>query len=135
MKRPTAPLLIVATFFLAACNRGLPTLRHRIIPASPPSSRVKTRSSSPLAEQANGMIETKPVILSDEPNTLRVTGRIALADDRTGGWACGLKVWSWPSMSDWVTMSKKVKCWPAITRMRCAISAQNIARLCQIWID
>jgi cobalt-zinc-cadmium efflux system membrane fusion protein len=94
MKRPIAPLLIiatflVATFFLAACNRGAPNS-----PAADHAGQSSQQSNkdeivlSP-AEQANGMIETKPVMLSDEPNTLRVTGRIALADDRT--WRVGVR--------------------------------------------
>ena len=35
------------------------------------------------AQQTEGGIATQAVVLSDEPQKLRVTGRIALADDRT----------------------------------------------------
>jgi multidrug efflux pump subunit AcrA (membrane-fusion protein) len=42
----------------------------------------------PLSEQAGGLIQTQPAAFSEEPDILRVSGRIALADDKT--WRVGV---------------------------------------------
>ena len=78
--RVLAILLLVA----AGCNRAAP-------PAADPATPAAARTEVVLSAEAQreGVIETKPVKTSDEPDTLRVPGRIALADNRS--WRVGVR--------------------------------------------
>jgi cobalt-zinc-cadmium efflux system membrane fusion protein len=84
MKRGVAILLIHSFFFLTACNSGrasTPTTEHG-------AQSNKDEIVIPTIEQAAGVIEVQNAVLSDEPDTLRVAGRITLADDRM--WRVGV---------------------------------------------
>ena len=62
-------------------------LRPRPEPRSPAAARTEVVLS--LRAQKEGQIETQPVKSSDEPDLLRVPGRIALADNRS--WRVGVR--------------------------------------------
>src|ERR1700680_119321 len=84
MKRGVMILLIGSSFLVNACNNGT---------ASTPAAEHGAQSSKdeillPSSEQGAGIIQAQTAALSEEPDTLRVTGRIALADDRT--WRVGV---------------------------------------------
>src|SRR6202163_1927515 len=84
MKRGVIILLIGSSFLVNACNKGT---------ASTPAAEHGAQSSKdeillPSSEQGAGIIEAQTAALSEEPDTLRVAGRIALADDRT--WRVGV---------------------------------------------
>jgi len=70
---------------MTACNGGTsntPASEHTAQPS-------KTEIVLTAAQQAAGMVQTQTVALSDAANTLRVTGRIALADDKV--WRVGVR--------------------------------------------
>ena len=84
MKRGVIILLIGSSFLVNACNNGT---------ASTPAAEHGAQSSKdeillPSSEQGAGIIQAQTAALSEEPDTLRVAGRIALADDRT--WRVGV---------------------------------------------
>lgn len=77
-------LLISSYLFATACGSGTagaPAAEH-VAPSN------KDEIILPASEQAGGFVQTEPAALSEEPDILRVTGRIALADDRT--WRVGV---------------------------------------------
>jgi membrane fusion protein, heavy metal efflux system len=77
-------LALIALLAVAAgCNRGAPPSGQ----TAPPAARTEV-VLSPDA-QKEGQIETAPVKMSDEPDVLRVPGRIALADNRS--WRVGVR--------------------------------------------
>src|ERR1700732_1656592 len=84
MKRGVIILFIGSSFLVNACNNGT---------ASTPAAGHGAQSSKdeillPSSEQGAGIIQAQTAALSEEPDTLRVAGRIALADDRT--WRVGV---------------------------------------------
>src|SRR6202040_924718 len=84
MKTGVTILLIGSAFLVNACNSGT---------ASTPAAGHGVQSNKdeillPSSEQGAGIIQTQAAALSKEPDTLRVAGRIALADDRT--WRVGV---------------------------------------------
>ena len=86
MKCGVTILLISSSFLMAACNSS---------PASTSAAGHGAPSNKdeivlPLSEQDAGMIQTHVAALSEEPDVLRVAGRIALADDRM--WRVGVLV-------------------------------------------
>jgi multidrug efflux pump subunit AcrA (membrane-fusion protein) len=85
MIRHLVTLGVIAFSFLAAgCNRATP---------APAAERTAQGNKSEIvlspADQAAGLIETQAAALSAEPQMLRVSGRIALADNRT--WRVGVR--------------------------------------------
>jgi len=85
MIRHLVTLGVIAFSFLAAgCNRATP---------APAAERTAHGNKNEIvlspADQAAGLIETQAAALSAEPQMLRVSGRIALADNRT--WRVGVR--------------------------------------------
>jgi len=81
-------LLICSSCIVTACGSGTagaPAAEHV---AEHVSQSSKDEIVLPLSEQAGGLIQTQPAALSEEPDILRVSGRIALADDKT--WRVGV---------------------------------------------
>jgi membrane fusion protein, heavy metal efflux system len=76
-------IAIVSIVFAAACSRETPPA------ARAPSSTAPTEVVLSAAAQREGQIETKAARITNEPEMLRVSGRIALADDRT--WRVGVR--------------------------------------------
>src|SRR6202163_2736401 len=77
-------LIISSSFFLNACNSdtaGTPAAAHG-------ARSNKDEIVLSTSEQGAGIIQAQAAALSEEPDTLRVAGRIALADDRT--WRVGV---------------------------------------------
>src|SRR5882672_2421907 len=77
--------LALCSLVMTACNGGTsntPASEHTAQPS-------KTEIVLTAAQQAAGMVQTQTVALSDAANTLRVTGRIALADDKV--WRVGVR--------------------------------------------
>jgi len=84
MKSGVTILLISSSFLMAACNSGTggtPAAEHG-------AQFNKDEIVLPPSEQGAGIIQTQEAALSEEPDILRVTGRIALADERT--WRVGV---------------------------------------------
>src|ERR1700676_4064537 len=84
MKSGVIILLISSSLLVTACNSGT---------ASPPvvehgAQFNKDEIVLPPSEQDAGTIRVQAAVLSEEPDTLRVAGRIVLADDRT--WRVGV---------------------------------------------
>jgi membrane fusion protein, heavy metal efflux system len=84
MKSGISILLISWPFFAIACGSGS---------AGAPAAEHVAQSSKdeivlPASEQSGGLIQTEAAALSEEPDILRVAGRITLADDRT--WRVGV---------------------------------------------
>jgi cobalt-zinc-cadmium efflux system membrane fusion protein len=78
--------MILACLSLAACTSPKASTE----PAPPKeAAAVKGEVVLPPDQQATAMIETQPAAVSQEPDMLRVKGRIALADDRT--WRVGVR--------------------------------------------
>jgi len=76
-------LALIALLTVAAgCNRAAPT-------AQAPAPAARTEVVLSPEAQREGQIETQPVKKSDEPDVLRVPGRISLADNRT--WRVGVR--------------------------------------------
>ncbi len=85
MIRHLVTLGVIAFSFLSAgCNRATP---------APAAERTAHGNKNEIvlspADQAAGLIETQAAALSAEPQMLRVSGRIALADNRT--WRVGVR--------------------------------------------
>ena len=85
MTKHLVTLGVIAFSFLAAgCNRATP---------APAAERTAHGNKNEIvlspADQAAGLIETQAAALSAEPQMLRVSGRIALADNRT--WRVGVR--------------------------------------------
>jgi membrane fusion protein, heavy metal efflux system len=84
MKSGAFVLLISSPFLATACGSGTASV--------PPAEHVAQSNRDeivlPPSEQAGGLIQTQAAALSEEPDILRVAGRIALADDRT--WRVGV---------------------------------------------
>ena len=76
--------LMTVLAVVAGCNRGAPPAAES---AAPPAARNEV-VLSPEA-QREGQIETNAVKTTDEPDVLRVAGRVALADNRT--WRVGVR--------------------------------------------
>jgi len=84
MKSRIFILMISSSLCATACGSGT---------AGAPATEHVAQSNRdeivlPASEQVGGLIETEPARLSEEPDILRVAGRIALADDRT--WRVGV---------------------------------------------
>jgi cobalt-zinc-cadmium efflux system membrane fusion protein len=88
MKSRISILLICSSCVVTSCGSGTagaPATEHV---AEHVSQSNKDEIVLPLSEQAGGLIQTQPAALSEEPDILRVSGRIALADDKT--WRVGV---------------------------------------------
>jgi len=79
-KHRLAGILLVCCFAIS-CGGSSRSLQADTIDAPPQTKKDEIVLSS--AQQAEGGIEAQTVALSEQPQTLRVAGRIALADDRT----------------------------------------------------
>ena len=77
--------LILCSLVMAACNGGTSNAPASEHAAQPSKGEIVLTA----AQQAAGTIQTQTVGLSDAADTLRVTGRIALADDRI--WRVGVR--------------------------------------------
>src|SRR5579863_3054354 len=78
--------LLGASFLSAACSNP------RISTETPATAEAKTNKDEVVLspeQQTTAMIETRAAVVSQEPDTLRVKGRIALADDRI--WRVGVR--------------------------------------------
>jgi cobalt-zinc-cadmium efflux system membrane fusion protein len=84
MKIQFRHFVFLLPLLLVSCNGGANTPSQSLAEAVNKDELIL----SP-AQQSEGMIETQAVKISDIPQTLRVTGRIALADDRT--WRVGVR--------------------------------------------
>lgn len=76
-------VLMIALAVATGCNREAEPARE----SAPTVARTEVVLSP--AAQKEGQIETQPVKTSDEPDVLRVPGRIALADNRS--WRVGVR--------------------------------------------
>jgi membrane fusion protein, heavy metal efflux system len=84
-KRLVTLSLILSCLLVLACNGGTSN-----VPAAEHAAQAnKNEIVLTPAQQAEGMIQTQAVALSDAPDILRVSGRIVLADDRT--WRVGVR--------------------------------------------
>ena len=86
MKKCNVLLLILASLSLAACTG--PKASTEIPAAKETKSSPEEVVLSP-EQQSTAMIETQAAALSQEPDMLRVKGRVVLADDRT--WRVGVR--------------------------------------------
>ncbi len=82
MKHMTVFILLLST--TAACTRRAPPPAESSGPAAPRTEVVLS-----AAAQAQGQIETQPASTTDEPEVLRVSGHIALADNCV--WRVGVR--------------------------------------------
>lgn len=92
VQRTAMMLLLVGSLALAAaCGRGSAGGPAGDTPASEKAQTKAPKDQIVLSaqEQATGKIETQPVETTDAPSLLRVSGRIARADDRT--WRVGVR--------------------------------------------
>ena len=80
-KRQVFLILAVSCSFVVGCSSGPATAPNGESGGAAPQTKRDEIALS-LAQQAEGRIETQVVALTDKPQTLRVAGRIALADDR-----------------------------------------------------
>src|SRR5437868_11692440 len=85
MTRHAGVMLFVLTLLTAACGRDGRTPAAGPTKAKTPSDQVVLSAD----EQRTGKIETEAVTATDAPELLRVSGRIARADDRT--WRVGVR--------------------------------------------
>src|SRR3954452_2821718 len=76
-------LLAMALSVAAACTKDAATTKSATPPATPGEGQLTA------AAQQDGQIETRAAALVDAPDTLRVPGRIALADSRS--WRVGVR--------------------------------------------
>jgi len=82
--------MFVCSAFVAACGGGASAPDAKEAGAKPAETKTpKDEVVLSAAEQATGKIETQPVVATDAPTLLRVSGRIARADDRT--WRVGVR--------------------------------------------
>lgn len=77
-----AVILMISCMLAAACGSGPASVRQGEQAALPTDSKKNDIKLSPT-QQSEAGIEVRAVTLTDQPQTLRVGGRIALADDRT----------------------------------------------------
>ena len=75
------PFLFLSCLIAMGC-RNNPTAPPQADSGTAKSQTKRDEIALSPAQQAEGGIETQAVTLSDKPQTLRVAGRIALADDR-----------------------------------------------------
>ena len=80
-KRQVLLILAISCSFVVGCGSSPATAPKGESSGAAPQTKRDEIALSP-AQQAEGGIETQAVALSDKPQTLRVAGRIALADDR-----------------------------------------------------
>jgi membrane fusion protein, heavy metal efflux system len=76
--------LITLLAVAAGCNREAAPAAEAVAPAV-----ARTEVVLSAEAQKEGQVETQPVTTSDEPDVLRVPGRIALADNRS--WRVGVR--------------------------------------------
>ena len=89
MSRSAQMLMFVCWVFVSACGGGASTPAADKPGGKAPAKVPKDQIVLSAAEQATGKIETQPVETTDAPALLRVSGRIARADDRT--WRVGVR--------------------------------------------
>jgi cobalt-zinc-cadmium efflux system membrane fusion protein len=82
-------LLIVSAVFVAACGGGASAPAGEHPAAKPEAKTPKDQIVLTPEEQATGKIETQPVDATNAPDLLRVSGRIARADNRI--WRVGVR--------------------------------------------
>jgi membrane fusion protein, heavy metal efflux system len=87
MKTALTVFLFVSTLLVVSCTSKAPGSGAEPRASHPATSRDEIVLSA--AEQETGLIQTEAAALSNEPDMLRVTGRITLADDRT--WRVGVR--------------------------------------------
>jgi len=80
--------LLLCSLLGAACNSGTAPASSTEHAAQNPAAN-KDEIVLPESEQATAKIQTETVALSEAPDVLRLTGRIALADDRN--WHVGVR--------------------------------------------
>ena len=80
-ERQVLLILAISCSFVVGCGSSPATAPKGESSGAAPQTKKDEIALSP-ARQAEGGIETQAVALSDKPQTLRVAGRIALADDR-----------------------------------------------------
>ena len=78
--------LLLVCVFLAACSNPKASTEHPSAKEAKPSKDEVLLSPD---QQSAAMIETQAAALTQEPDLLRVKGRVALADDRT--WRVGVR--------------------------------------------
>ena len=104
MRKRTLTLFVMLSCGLAAsCNNGTATAPGGQSAQTPRTKRDEVVLAP--AQQTEGGIETQVTALNDEPQMLRVAGRIALADDRTarvGVRTVGLVVAVYAELGDYV---------------------------------
>ncbi len=125
MKTGLTLSLFVSTLLVVSCNSKAPGSGAEPSASHPATSRDEIVLSA--AEQKTGMIQTEAAALSSEPDMLRVTGRIALADDRT--WRVGVRtdgLVMWYTRASGTT-SIRDRYWPGTMPMKCARPALSIA--------
>ena len=86
MKRCEVAFLMLACLGLAACSSPKASTE------TPAAKEAKTSKDEVILspeQQSAAMVETQAATLSQEPDMLRVKGRVALADDRT--WRIGVR--------------------------------------------
>jgi membrane fusion protein, heavy metal efflux system len=104
MRKRTLTLFVMLSCVLAAsCNNGTATAPDGESTQNPRAKRDEVVLAP--AQQTEGGIEAQVTALKDEPQMLRVAGRIALADDRTarvGVRTVGLVVAVYAGLGDYV---------------------------------
>jgi len=86
MKRWEVAFLMLACLGLAACSSPKASTET---PAAKEAKTSKDEVTLSPEQQSAAMVETQAAMLSQEPDMLRVKGRVALADDRT--WRIGVR--------------------------------------------
>lgn len=81
-KRQVRLILIVSCLLVVGCSSS-PATAPRAESEAASSQRKRDEIALSPAQQAEGGIEVQTVALSEQPQMLRVAGRIVLADDRT----------------------------------------------------
>ena len=89
MTRCVSVLLIVSAVFVAACGGGASAPAGEHAAAKPEAKTPKDQIVLTPEEQATGKIETQQVDTTNAPDLLRVSGRIARADNRI--WRVGVR--------------------------------------------
>ena len=85
-----AAMAVLACLSWTGCgNRQAPSVTESTAQSPPESKRAKDEVILSSEQQRSVTIETRPAAVSQEPDVLRVKGRIALADDRT--WKVGVR--------------------------------------------
>src|SRR5947209_12819 len=103
-KRQVALMLTISCSFVVGCSSSPATAPQAENGGAAPQTRKDQIALSP-PQQTEGGIETQAVALSEKPQTIRVAGRIALADDRTarvGVRTVGLVVAVYAGLGDYV---------------------------------